>query len=93
MSDDFDYGEKREDGQYESYPTIDDGEFVQEPRASYIHEACGTKTTMSSELQKSVARDPTYYSHTYCAGCQEHVLIEEVSWTRDGEDWVVGGDG
>lgn len=85
---DFDYGEQREDGQYENYPTIEDGDFEQEPRETYIHQECGTRTTMTGDLPESVARDPTYYTKTYCAGCQTHVPVEEVKWA-DGEDWVV----
>lgn len=87
--DNFEYGEQREDGQYENYPTIEDGEFEQEPRETYVHaDGCGTKTTMSVELAESVARDPEYYGKTYCAGCQEHVPVSEVEW-EDGNDWVV----
>lgn len=88
----FDYGEKREDGQYENYPTIDEGEFEQEPRATYVHvDGCGQSTTMTGDLPESVARDPTYYTKTFCTGCGEHVLVEEVEW-EDGEDWVVDSD-
>jgi len=90
---DFDYGEQREDGQYENYPTVDEGEFEQEPRRSYIHDeeegGCGARTRMSPDLMKSVARDPGYYAKTYCAGCKKHVPVEEVRWL-DGEEWVVG---
>lgn len=89
--DDFDYGEQREDGQYEDYPTIDDGEFVQAVRAYYTHTECGSRTHMSKSLAESVARNPEYYTKTYCAGCQEHVPVSEVEW-GDGEDWVVDGD-
>lgn len=85
---DFDYGEQRTDGQYERYPTTEDGEFEQEPRETYIHGACGTATTMTGDLPESVARDPTYYSKTFCAGCGKHVPVEEVEW-EDGENWVV----
>jgi len=85
---DFDYGERCEDGQYQNYPTVDEGEFVQEPRETYIHEDCGTATTMTGDLPESVARDPTYYGKTFCAGCGKHVPVEEVEW-KDGEDWVV----
>lgn len=91
--DDFDYGEQQEDGQYENYPTIEEGEFVQEPRRSYIHDevegGCGTRTRMSTDLMNSVARDPQGYSHTYCAGCEDHVPVSEVRWVKDGEPWVV----
>lgn len=87
----FDYGEKRPDGQYENYPTIDEGAFEQEPRDTYIHETCGSKTTMTGDLPESVARDPEWYTRTFCAGCGEHVPVEDVEW-EDGEDWVVNDE-
>ena len=90
---DFDYGEKRPDGQYENYPTIDEGEFEQEPRDTYIHvDGCGSRTTMTGDLPESVARDPEYYTKTFCAGCGEHVPVGEVEW-GDGEDWIVDDGG
>lgn len=92
---DFDYGEKREDGQYENYPTIDEGEFEQKPRRSYIHDeeegGCGERTRMTGDLPESVARDPSYYTKTFCSSCGEHVPVDEVRWL-DGETWVVGGE-
>lgn len=89
---DFDYGEQQADGQYEKYPTIDDGEFEQKPRKAYVHvDGCGELTRMTGSLPESVARDPEYYSKTYCAGCKTHVPVEEVEW-KDGEDWVVDSD-
>lgn len=93
MSESFDYGEKQQDGQYENYPTVDEGEFEQKPRKTYIHQDCGKATTMSAELAESVARDPTYYGKTFCAECGEHVPVDEVEW-EDGSNWVVdeGGD-
>jgi len=90
---DFDYGEQQEDGQYENYPTIEEGEFQQEPRESYIHDeefgGCGSRTRMTGDLPESVARDPTYYTKTFCSGCGEYVPVEEVRWVKDGEPWVV----
>lgn len=89
---DFDYGEQREDGQFENYPTIDEGDVQQDPRDTYVHvEGCGQTTTMTGDLPVSVARDPTYYTKTYCSGCQDHVPVSEVEW-EDGEDWVVGDE-
>lgn len=85
---DFDYGEKRADGQYENYPTVDEGEFEQEPRDTYVHaDGCGQRTTMTGDLPESVARDPAFYTKTFCAGCGEHVPVGEVEWA-DGSDWV-----
>lgn len=89
---DFDYGERLDDGQFENHPTIDEGEFQQQPRDTYVHvEGCGQSTTMARDLAESVARDPGYYSKTFCAGCNGYVPVEEVEW-EDGEDWVVNDD-
>lgn len=88
---DFDYGEKKPDGQYENYPTIDDGEFQQPVRDAYVHEECGTTTKMRGDLPESVARDPQYYVKTFCVGCGEHVPVSEVHWKEDGEPWVSDG--
>ena len=50
-NDGFDYGERREDGQFQNHPTTDEGEFVQPVRSSYVHvEECGTTTTMGTGL-------------------------------------------
>lgn len=87
---DFDYGEQYEDGQYENYPTVDEGEFKQEVRTRYVHEECGETTGMRQDLAESVARNPGFYGKTYCSGCQKHVPVEEIRW-KDGEDWVRGG--
>lgn len=90
--DDFDYGEQKENGQYENYPTVDEGEFVQDVRDTYEHtEGCKVTTTMTGKLPESVARSPTYYDKTFCIGCGEHVPVEEVQWA-DGEDWVVADE-
>jgi len=86
---DFDYGEKQEDGQFENYPTIDEGEFVQQVRYSYVHKQCGEPTIMNSELAESVARDPEYYDKTFCAHCESHFPVDEFRWKEDGEPWVV----
>ncbi len=88
-SEPFDYGEKKDDGQYENHPTIDDGEFVQPVRRSYVHDDCGGVTTMGDSIAKSVARDPNYYSKTFCAECGDYVDTDTVSWERDGASWVI----
>lgn len=89
---DFDYGERREDGQFENYPTVEEGEFEQEPRDTYVHvDGCGSRTKMKGDLPESVARDPHFYTKTFCHGCGEHVPVEEVEWT-DGENWVASDE-
>lgn len=89
---DFDYGERKEDGQFENYPTTDEGDFVQSVRDTYVHEECGTSTTMLGDLPESIARNPTYYGKTFCTTCGKHVPVEEVHWEEDGEDWVINDD-
>jgi len=89
---DFDYGERRDDGQFENYPTTDEGEFVQPVRDTYVHEECGGSTTMTGNLPESVARDPNQYGKTFCARCGEHVPVEDVHWKKDGQPWEMNDD-
>jgi hypothetical protein len=78
---DFDYGERREDGQYERHPTTDEGEFAQPVRDTYVHtEGCGSNTTMGSDLAESFARDPHQYGKTFCAGCGDYYPLDEFTW-------------
>jgi len=84
---DFDYGEKRSDGQYENYPTIDNGDFEQPVRDEYVHEGCSSTTKMTGDLPESVARNPHYYTKTFCVGCGKHVPVSEVYWKEDKCNW------
>lgn len=49
---------------------------------------CGTVTTMGLALCETYARNPAFYSSTYCAGCQMHKAVAEFTWSEDGA--VVG---
>jgi hypothetical protein len=49
---------------------------------------CGTVTTMSQPLAETYARDPKFYSGTFCCGCGSHFPVEEFVWIDDGT--VVG---
>ena len=82
MTDDdpFDYGEKRDDGQYERHPTVDEGAFVQPVRKSYKHDDCDGVTSMDRELAESFARAPEYYDQTFCAACGDYFPVEEFVW-------------
>lgn len=65
--------------------------FVEPVRRSYIHEKCGTLTTMHLSLAETYARAPEFYSGTYCAGCGTHFPVGpdgEFRW--DGTDQKVG---
>lgn len=66
-------------GQQKGYVVLSDDErrkgFVRPVRCSYRHDACGTITTMGQALAETYARDPSFYSGTFCAGCREHFPV------------------
>jgi len=41
---------------------------------------CGVETRMSREIAETHARDPKFYSHTYCVGCKQHLPVAQFSW-------------
>lgn len=51
--------------------------FVRPVRRSYVHEACGTMTTMGQALAETYARDPHFYNGTFCVGCKKHFPVGE----------------
>lgn len=59
--------------------------FVRPVRRSYIHLKCGVVTTMGHALAETYARDPFFYSGTFCCGCRAHFPVGE-----DGEFIWVG---
>lgn len=78
-------------GQQKGYVVLSEEErakgFVRPVRISYVHEKCGTMTTMGRSLAETYARDPDFYSGTFCAGCRSHFPVGE-----DGEfTWPTGG--
>lgn len=52
-----------------------DGEFIRPVRRTYIHDKCGTATTMGRALAETYARDPHFYGATYCVGCGMHLPV------------------
>lgn len=50
--------------------------------------ACGALTSMGPALSETYARDPSFYSHTFCVGCNKHLPVAEFVW--DGTNEVVG---
>ena len=51
--------------------------FVQPVRRTYIHQVCGTTTTMSQAIAESYAREPGFYGATYCVACGMHRPVGE----------------
>lgn len=59
--------------------------FVRPYRDSYMHLTCRTITTMGRALSETYARDPTFYSGTFCATCCKHFPLTEFIWSADGD--------
>lgn len=62
--------------------------FVRPYRDTYVHKVCGTSTTMGSALSETYARNPKFYSGTFCCHCQKHFPLYEFVW--EGTDITVG---
>ncbi len=66
----------RPDGQQECYLVLSNEErargFIRPVRRSYVHAACGVATRMGHALCETFARDPKFYSGTFCVGCGKH---------------------
>ena len=54
--------------------------FIRPLRMHYTHEKCGTETRMNIKIAETYARKPTFYSHTFCASCKEHLPVDEFLW-------------
>jgi hypothetical protein len=46
---------------------------------------CGCETRMGYAIAETYARDPNFYSGTFCVGCQKHFPLNEFIWEPDGE--------
>ena len=79
-------------GQQKGYVVLSEEErakgFVRPVRRSYIHTECGVLTTMALSIAETYARDPGFYSGTFCVGCRAHLPLAEFRW--DGTDEVLG---
>ena len=62
--------------------------FIRPVRRSYVHDTCGSVTTMGLALAETYARNPKFYGATYCVTCGMHRPVDEFVW--DGTDERVG---
>lgn len=51
--------------------------FVRPVRNAYRHLKCGSVTTMGRALAETYARDPYFYSGTFCCTCRAHFPVGE----------------
>lgn len=82
-------------GMQKGYIVLSDEErakgFVRPVRRSYLHLTCGSVTTMGQSLAETYARDPSFYTGTFCVACRAHFPVGERGefvWT--GTDEKVG---
>lgn len=79
----------QEIGQYKGYVVLCPDErakgFVRPYRDCYRHIVCDTVTTMSRALSETYAREPSFYSGTFCTGCNVHLPVAEFVWVADGQ--------
>ena len=46
---------------------------------------CGTRTVMALDIAEAYARNPKFYSVTFCCKCKTHRPLEEFIWEDGGE--------
>ncbi|MCV3209640.1 hypothetical protein OHD62_17500 [Mesorhizobium sp. YC-39] len=66
-------------GQQKAYVVLAEEErakgFVRPVRRTYTHLKCGSDTTMGQSLAETYARDPHFYSGTFCCACRVHFPV------------------
>jgi len=76
-----DHRDLRPDGQQKAYVVLSEDErkrgFVRPYRDAYRHLKCGKITTMGRAIAETYARDPSFYSGTFCTTCKSHFPIGE----------------
>jgi hypothetical protein len=76
-----DHRETTASGQQKGYVVLSEAErakgFVRPVRHSYKHLKCGGITTMGQALAETYARDPYFYSGTFCCDCRDHFPVGE----------------
>jgi hypothetical protein len=76
---DDEHRELKPNGQQKDYVILSDAErargFVRPVRDAYRHLKCGKITTMGRALAETYARDPKFYSGTFCTTCGAHFPV------------------
>lgn len=87
-----DHRDLKGNGQQKGYVVLSDAErakgFIRPVRHEYTHKPCGTPTQMGQAIAETYARDPGFYSGTFCAHCRKHFPLDQFVWI--GTDEQVG---
>ncbi len=54
--------------------------YVRPVRRTYTHKKCGCDTTMGWAIAETYARDPKFYSGTFCCACSAHYPLDQFVW-------------
>lgn len=73
---------------YEEYPKSDNSAVGRFWTQKELDSGCGSLTTMGVALSETYARQPDFYSATFCCGCGTHFPVKEFIW--DGTNEIVG---
>jgi hypothetical protein len=79
----FDYGEKKSNGQHEHHPSDLSGVAVRPYRDTYTHNVCGQSTRMPDHCAETYQNNPKFYGTTFCCECKEYLPVAEFKW-KDG---------
>lgn len=90
-----DHRELKPNGQQKDYVVLSTEErakgYVRPVRRSYVHLKCGSATKMSLPIAETYARDPYFYSGTFCVDCGEHFPVgDDGEFVWEGTDEKVG---
>ena len=81
VPEDYSHTELKPNGQQKDYVVLCESErakgFVRPYRDAYRHLKCGKITTMSRSIAETYARDPTFYTGTFCTTCRDYFPIGE----------------
>lgn len=71
-------------GQQKGYVVLSEEErakgFVRPLRDSYVHNTCGQVTKMGRAIAETYAREPGFYSGTFCVSCCNHFPLDQFVW-------------
>jgi hypothetical protein len=75
-----------ETGQQKDYVVLSKEErdkgFVRPLRRSYAHSKCGGVTIINDAIAETYARNPNFYTDTFCVVCRTHFPLSEFTWGR-----------
>lgn len=57
-----------------------EGKSFEYPIRKVFPGGCGTRTTCSQDIAETYARDPNFYSGTFCCSCKAHFPLDQFVW-------------